>query len=102
MEYNPELAHTAARDLDALADRLSAALRDDGPLLRTEPAGGDEVSVQAAQTLCRVGDSYNEAADLVVYELRKLAAVVRAQTTAILEMDLHASGHFGSGVEVTG
>lgn len=96
MEYDPEQAHGAARDLDALADRLSAALHEDGPLLRTDPAGGDEVSTQAAQTLRRVGDSYTEAGELVVYELRKLAAVIRVQSTGILEMELQNSTHLGS------
>ncbi|NKY54955.1 PE family protein [Nocardia flavorosea] len=102
MQYDPELAHTAARDLEALADRLSTALREDGPLLRTEPAGGDEVSTRAADTLRRVGDSYNEASDLVVYELRKLAAVVRSQSAGILEMEHNNSIALGAAREVAG
>jgi hypothetical protein len=94
MEYDPDQARIAARDLDALADRLSTALRTDGALLRTGPAGGDEVSVQAAQTLRRVADSYTEAGDLLVHELRKLAAVVRAQSDGMLEMEQGNSEQF--------
>jgi hypothetical protein len=94
MQYDPGQVRAAARDLDALADRLSAALQNDGPLLRTGPAGGDEVSVRAAQTLGRVADSYTEAGDLVVHELRKLAAVVRAQSDDMLEMEQGNSEHF--------
>ncbi|GGK98667.1 PE family protein [Nocardia jinanensis] len=94
MEYDPDQARAAARDLDALADRISTALRNDGPLLRTGPAGGDEVSVQAAQTLGRVADSYTGTGDLVVYELRKLAAVVRAQSAGMLDMEQDNSEYF--------
>ncbi|MFI5719067.1 PE family protein [Nocardia sp. NPDC051750] len=94
MEYDPERARGAARDLDVLADRLDAALRADGPLLSTEPAGSDEVSVHSAQTLRRVGDSYSTSGDLVVHELRKLAAVVRAQADGVLEMEFGNTGAF--------
>ncbi|WP_328394841.1 PE family protein [Nocardia sp. NBC_00416] len=87
MEYDPDQARAAVRDLDALADLLETALRDDGPQLGTEPAGCDEVSVQAAQTLCRVADSFGEAGGLLVHELRKLAATVRAQSDRMIEME---------------
>ncbi|MGA6205420.1 PE family protein [Nocardia testacea] len=87
MEYAPDLARSAGGELDALADRLETALRVDGPLLHIAPAGADEVSVGAAQTLSRVGDSYTTSGELFVHELRKLAAAVRAQAVGMREME---------------
>lgn len=94
MEYDPGRARGAARDLDALADRLASALRADGPLLSVRPAGRDEVSAAAARTLHHVGNSYTTAAEQAVHELRKLAAVVRAQVDGVLEMELGNAGGF--------
>ncbi|NKY31768.1 PE family protein [Nocardia speluncae] len=94
MEYDPDRARGAALDLDALADRLDATLRTEWPLLNAPPAGSDEVSVEAAQTLRRVGESYSVSGDLAVVELRKLAATVRAQADGVLAMELSNADGF--------
>lgn len=87
MKYDPELARATAGAFDGLADRLETAVRNDGPLLRIDAAGADEVSVTSALTLTQVADSYRESAELAVHELRKLAALVRSQADGITEME---------------
>lgn len=87
MEFESTQARKSATALDALAARLEADLRARLPILAVEPAGTDEVSVRAAQSLRTVASSYDEAATAGILEVRKLAATLRSQTDAMDRMD---------------
>lgn len=69
----------AAVDLDGLADEVQADLAQHRPALAVAPAGRDEVSTTAAATLSAVAVDYAEGTSTGVHELRKIAAVLRAQ-----------------------
>ncbi|MBA4025434.1 MAG: PE family protein [Gordonia sp.] len=69
----------AAGELDTLADGLEVALAQEKPNLSVDPAGRDEVSVAAATTLSAVAETFVGGASAGVHELRKIAAVLRAQ-----------------------
>lgn len=69
----------AAVDLDRLADEVEAALAQHQPALAVVPAGRDEVSTAAAATLSTVAETFAEGTSAGVHELRKIAAVLRAQ-----------------------
>ncbi|MEV3964167.1 PE family protein [Nocardia sp. NPDC050193] len=97
MEYDPAQARRTSADLDALAARLEDVLRTELPALVVDPAGADEVSVRAADTLRTVATSYNDAASRGVFEIRKLAAAVRSQSDQVVRMDADNAGGFGPG-----
>ncbi|ORM25085.1 PE family protein [Williamsia sp. 1135] len=69
----------AAIELDTLADGLEVTLAQEKPNLSVDPAGRDEVSVAAATTLSAVAETFVGGASVGVHELRKIAAVLRAQ-----------------------
>ncbi|MGY4102264.1 PE family protein [Nocardia sp. R16R-3T] len=77
--FDPAAAKDAAARLDGLAARLEAELREGSPALTVRPAGADEVSGRAAQTMNDVAASYGQSAAAGIVELRKLAATLRAQ-----------------------
>ncbi|MBF6327523.1 PE family protein [Nocardia transvalensis] len=87
MKFDPVRAQESAAGLDALADRLEADLRTHAPALAVAPAGLDEVSRHAADTMRTVASSYDEAATAGVLELRKLAAALRSQSQQLTGMD---------------
>ncbi|MGW0003352.1 PE family protein [Nocardia grenadensis] len=87
MEIEPTRAHRAAAALDTLAARLETDLDRLIPALAVDPAGTDEVSVRAAETLRGVASSYDDAATAGVLEIRKLAAALRSHTDALVRMD---------------
>lgn len=69
----------AAVDLDRLADEVEAAVAQHRPSLTVVPAGRDEVSTTVAGTLSTVADNFADGTSVGVHELRKIAAVLRAQ-----------------------
>ncbi|MBF6319879.1 PE family protein [Nocardia cyriacigeorgica] len=81
VQFDAAGAGAAARELDSLADRLEQALTSREAALKVEPAGADEVSRAAAQTMSEVATSFADSTAAGVHELRKLAAVLRSQIT---------------------
>ncbi|MFE3222505.1 PE family protein [Nocardia sp. NPDC059228] len=79
VRFDADEVLAAAADLEAMADRLEAALGADGEALSVPAAGSDKVSLAAADTLTAVGASFVSQSASGVDELRKLAAVVRDQ-----------------------
>lgn len=79
VRFDAVAARDAATRLDGLADRLEEQLRTGEPSLQVAPAGLDEVSLRAAQTMTGVAISFSESASAGVLELRKLAALLRSQ-----------------------
>ncbi|WP_040774466.1 PE family protein [Nocardia pneumoniae] len=96
MEFDPTQARKSAADLDALAARLDSDLRQSLPALAVEPAGLDEVSGRAAETLRGVASSYDEAASAGVLEIRKLAAALRSHTDVLVRMEDDNAAGFGA------
>ncbi|MCU1643411.1 MAG: hypothetical protein JWN03_3686 [Nocardia sp.] len=84
VRFDATTALQAATQLDALADRISNGMTVEQAKLDIAPAGADEVSVRAAQTLNSVAGSFQTSGGAGVDEVRKLAAALRAQ-----------AGHFG-------
>lgn len=80
-------ALAAAADLDALADRLAAALGAETPALSVPAAGADEVSLRAADTLTAVGASFVSQTPSGIDELRKLATALRNQVSTVAQTE---------------
>ncbi|MET7768240.1 PE domain-containing protein [Nocardia sp. NPDC005366] len=91
--FDHELARLAAGRLDTLADSLEGDLGGATAALRPRAAAQDPVSVQSAQTLGAVGDSFLDAYLGGVGELRKVAANLRSHA------DLHENAD-GDAVEL--
>ncbi|MBH0777585.1 PE family protein [Nocardia bovistercoris] len=100
--FDPVAARQASVRLDALADRLERDLRVDEPALRVAPAGIDEVSVRAAQTMTDVAASFSDSADAGILELRKLAATLRSQSNLFAAAEESSVAEFGGGAGVAG
>ncbi|MFE3188699.1 PE family protein [Nocardia sp. NPDC059240] len=83
LRFDQSTALSAAAQLDALADRIAGGLAVEQVKLNLTPAGADEVSVQAAQTLTSVAASFVQSGGDGVTELRSLAATLRAQFNTI-------------------
>ncbi|MFI1915067.1 PE domain-containing protein [Nocardia sp. NPDC020380] len=79
LRFDASTARDAASQLDALADRLESGLQVEQVKLDLTPAGADEVSVRAAQTLTAVAASFVSSGGDGVIELRTLAATLRNQ-----------------------
>ncbi|MFJ4658152.1 PE domain-containing protein [Nocardia sp. NPDC088792] len=79
LRFDASTARDAASQLDALADRLASGLQVEQVKLDLTPAGADEVSVHAAQTLTAVAASFVSSGSDGVTELRTLAATLRNQ-----------------------
>jgi len=69
----------AAGDLDRLANDLEQGVAGHRPALVVQAAGRDEVSTTAAATFGAVAETFTDTAAAGVHELRKIAAVLRAQ-----------------------
>ncbi|WP_433599715.1 PE family protein [Nocardia sp. CA-135953] len=93
--FDPAAARDAATRLDGLAARLEAELREGSPALTVPPAGVDEVSVRAAQTMNDVAASYGQSATAGIVELRKLAATLRAQAAHFGRAENDSVADFG-------
>lgn len=87
MEFESTQARRSATALDALAARLESEIRQRMPALAVEPAGIDEVSVRAAQSMRQVASSYDEATAASILEVRKLAAMLRSHTDGMDRME---------------
>lgn len=81
ISFDATSALAVASQLDALADRLAGGMSIEQAKLAIAPAGSDEVSVRAAQSLNAVAASFQQSGGTGVDEVRKLAAVLRAQST---------------------
>ncbi|MRH88646.1 PE domain-containing protein [Nocardia sp. SYP-A9097] len=79
VRFDASSALQAATQLDALADRIANGMSVEQAKLEIAPAGADEVSVRAAQTLNTVAASFQTSGTSGVDEVRKLAAALRAQ-----------------------
>ena len=82
LAVDPHELRSAAHRLDELASRLHGALAKAGQQTTVSAAGGDEVSVRAASTFNTVARGFDDDGDSAVLELRKIAAVLRAQANA--------------------
>ncbi|MBL1075177.1 PE family protein [Nocardia sp. 2] len=82
VRFDASSALTAAAQLDALADRIAAGMDAEQVKLDIAPAGADEVSVAAAQTLNAVAAQFATVGADSVTEVRQLAAALRAQVVS--------------------
>ncbi|MEV0293226.1 PE family protein [Nocardia sp. NPDC050710] len=95
VQFDPKAARDAALRLDGLADRLEQGVRDGENPLQVAPAGTDEVSLRAAQTMTDVATSYLAGADSGIHELRKLAAQLRSQVDQFGRAESESVTDFG-------
>ncbi|MFE3188738.1 PE family protein [Nocardia sp. NPDC059240] len=94
VRFDADTVLSAAADLDAMADRLEAALGAEGHALSVPAAGSDKVSLAAADTLTSVGTSFVAQTGSGVDELRKLAALVRGQANAFGQVEVDNATDF--------
>ncbi|MQY25011.1 PE domain-containing protein [Nocardia aurantia] len=100
VQFDPAAAANAAAQLDGLAGRLAGDLQNEQMKLTAAPAGADEVSVRAAQTLDAVAESFRNSADAGVLEVRKLAATLRVQSSRLGQLDTDNAADFGGAATV--
>ncbi|MDL9936713.1 PE family protein [Gordonia sp. ABSL1-1] len=79
LRVDPAQLASAAGDIDVIVHRLEQALVGAGRTLPVEPAGRDEVSVAAAHSFTEVARRFGADTATGIRELRKIAAVLRAQ-----------------------
>lgn len=84
----------AAGDLDRLADELEQGVALHRPSLVVQAAGRDEVSTTAAATFGGVAETFTDTAAAGVHELRKIAAVLRAQARDFGAVEADIEGTF--------
>ncbi|MGW5386500.1 PE family protein [Nocardia sp. NPDC003963] len=87
MRFDSEKAHTAAADLEALITRLETGLRRYAPATQVVPAGRDEVSTQAAETMTTVATNFEDVSVAGIGEIRNLAAALRSHADQVTLMD---------------
>ncbi|MFE3222536.1 PE family protein [Nocardia sp. NPDC059228] len=87
LRFDASTARDAAAQLDALADRLANGLGVEQVKLDFAPAGADEVSQRAAQTLGAVAASFVASGTDGVTELRNLASTLRSQFDAFGQVE---------------
>jgi hypothetical protein len=97
VRFDAAATRDAAIRLDGLADRLENELRAGEVSLKIAPAGIDEVSLRAAQTMSDVAGSYTDSAAAGVHELRKLAATLRTQAHQFDRSEGDSVESFGDG-----
>ncbi|MEV0252250.1 PE family protein [Nocardia sp. NPDC050712] len=97
VQFDPTAAQNAAQRLDVLANRLEESLQGAQQPLAVAPAGIDEVSLRAAQTMTDVGTSYLTGGDTGVHELRKLAAQMRSQVVQFGQAEDESASEFTAG-----
>ncbi|TQF74785.1 PE family protein [Rhodococcus spelaei] len=88
---SPDALISAAAQLEALADRLEAAVHVNGPALHMAPAGTEEVSTMAAGFFNSVADSFLPSAATGITELRTAAATLRKHAAEYQGLD-HSFG----------
>lgn len=79
LSVEPDELRAAAAKLDALAQRLGTTLDAQVPNLTAPASGSDEVSETSAATFNQVATDFEADGEQAVHELRKIAAVLRAQ-----------------------
>lgn len=79
LNVDPTELITAAGRLDRLAERLETSLTTAVPALSVPAAGRDEVSHVSAASFTSVAETFAADSAKGVEELRKIAAVLRAQ-----------------------
>lgn len=94
--FDPVAARNAAARLDGLAARLEIDLSEGEPALTVPPAGADEVSLRASQTMNGVAESYAHSAEAGIAELKKLAATLRSQATQFGRAESVSVADFGA------
>lgn len=94
LQVDPGQLMLAAGRLDGLADRLEKSLTASAPALTVPAAGRDEVSRTSATTFNAVAESFSEDSARGVEELRKIAAVLRAQAGGFTRGDESAAEAF--------
>ncbi len=94
LRVEPAELISAASDLDRIADRLELALIGAGRSLTVAAQGRDEVSAAAAASFSAVAASFEKDTATGVLEMRKIAAVLRAQAAGFIEGDAEASDAF--------
>ncbi|MEU7628742.1 PE family protein [Nocardia sp. NPDC049220] len=83
VQLDPAAIRAVAARLDALSARLERDLESTREDLTLAPAGADEVSGRATQTVNAVSAQYQQIHDSGAQELRKLAATLRAHTRSV-------------------
>lgn len=94
LRVEPAELISAASDLDRIADRLELALTGAGRALPVAAQGRDEVSTAAAASFTAVAEKFEKDTATGVLEMRKIAAVLRAQAAGFIEGDAKASDAF--------
>lgn len=94
LRVDPAELITAASDLDRIADRLEQALVASGRALPVAPQGRDEVSQAAATSFTAVAEDFETNSATGILEMRKIAAVLRAQAVGFTEGDADAAAAF--------
>ncbi|WP_238422602.1 PE family protein [Gordonia sp. 'Campus'] len=94
LRVDPAELISAAADLDRIADRLELVLTSAGRALPVVAQGRDEVSTAAARSFTEVADAFEKDSATGVLEMRKIAAVLRAQASGFTEGDAEASAAF--------
>lgn len=96
IRFDSAAAVNAAAQLDALAQRLENDLGVEQHALSPAPAGIDDVSLRAAQTLTTVGESFQRTVIDGVLELHKIAANLRAQSDRVAQNEEITADEFRS------
>ena len=94
LRVEPAELISAATDLDRIADRLEQAVIGAGRALPVPAQGRDEVSAAAAASFSAVAEKFEKDSVSGVLEMRKIAAVLRAQAMGFLDGDAEASAAF--------
>lgn len=87
LNVDPTQLVSAAHRLDRLAARLADSVTVTAPALVVNRTGRDEVSTAAATAFTSVGAGFTDDATRGVEELRKIAAVLRAQAAAFTDVE---------------
>ncbi|GAC00793.1 hypothetical protein GONAM_19_01070 [Gordonia namibiensis NBRC 108229] len=94
LRVEPAELMSAAVDLDKIADRLEMALTGAGPKLTVDAQGRDEVSTATAASFTKVARDFEKDSATGVLELRKIAALLRAQAAGFIEGEAEAAAAF--------
>lgn len=94
LRVEPAELISAAVDLDKIADRLEMVLNGAGPKLTVDAQGRDEVSTATAASFTSVARGFEKDSATGVLELRKIAALLRAQASGFIEGEAEAAAAF--------
>ncbi|GAC51567.1 PE family protein [Gordonia amicalis] len=94
LRVDPAELFSAATELDKIADRLELALNGAGPKLAVHAQGRDEVSTATAASFTSVAREFEKDTATGILELRKIAALLRAQASGFIEGEAEAVAAF--------